>query len=264
MDIIDFHAHIYPPKIAEKAVRAIGDFYTIKMDTDGTPDALLRECKKAGVSRCLVQSVATSAAQVEKINDFVAEQCRLHPEFIGFGTMHADFEDPEKEISRMIAMGLQGIKIHPDTQRFNMDDPRVMRIYEIAEGKLPVLIHCGDYRYDFSHPHRLQNVVDTFPKLTVIAAHFGGWSIWDLAMEYMLDRGCYMDCSSSLMYLGSVRSREIIRAYGADKILFGTDFPMWTHTDELKRVDALGLTEKELELILSGNAKKILREHENA
>ena len=260
MEIIDFHAHIYPQKIAEKAVKAVGDFYTIKMDTDGTPDALLRECKKAGVSRCLVQSVATGAAQVEKINDFIAEQCRLHPEFIGFGTMHAVFEDPEKEISRMISMGLRGIKIHPDTQAFDMDDPRIMRVYELAEGRLPVLLHCGDYRYDYSHPRRLQNVVDTFPKLTVIGAHFGGWSLWDLAMEYLLDRGCYLDCSSSLMYLGKVRSKEIIRAYGADRILFGTDFPMWTHTEELKRVAELGLTETETEKILSKNAKRILSE----
>ncbi len=258
MQIIDFHAHIYPQKIAQKAVKAVGEFYTIKMDTEGTPESLLRECKKAGVGRCLVQSVATSPAQVEKINDFIAQECAKHPEFIGFGTMHADFENPEREIDRMVSMGLAGVKVHPDTQKFNMDDPKMMRIYEMLSGRLPVLIHCGDYRFDYSHPRRLQNVVDTFPKLTVIGAHFGGWSLWDLAMEYLLDRNCYLDCSSSLMYLGTVRSKEIIRAYGAQRILFGTDFPMWTQSDELKRFDALKLTEKENELILSENAMRIL------
>lgn len=258
MDIVDFHAHIYPDNIAQKAVKSIGQFYTIEMETDGTVSALLAQCRKASVTHCVVQSVATNAAQVTKINDFIARQCALHSELIGFGTMHVDFENPEEELRRMREMGLVGVKIHPDTQQFNLDDPKMMKIYEMISGKMPVLIHCGDYRYDYSHPRRLQNVIDTFPNLTVIGAHFGGWSIWDLAMEYLLDRRCYLDCSSSLMFLGKVRSGEIIKAYGADRILFGTDFPMWTQSEELERFSLLDLDDRQREKILSGNAKKIL------
>lgn len=259
MDIIDFHAHIYPEKIAEKAVQAVGGFYGIHMDvTDGTADGLLKECRASGVSRCLVQSVATTAAQVEKINDYISAECKKHSEFIGFGTMHADFENPQQEIERMIGLGLQGVKIHPDTQNFAMDDRRMFEIYDMISGRLPILIHCGDYRYDFSNPQRLKNVLDNFPKLTVIAAHFGGWSLWDLAMEYISDKDCYMDCSSSMMYLGKVRSKEIIRHYGAERILFGTDFPMWHAKEELLRLEQLDLKPEEYKLILSENANRLL------
>lgn len=51
--------------------------------------------------------------------------------------MHQDFEDMEGEIDRAIQLGLKGVKIHPDTQKVNMDDPRLMRLYEIIEGRLP-------------------------------------------------------------------------------------------------------------------------------
>ena len=65
---------------------------------------------------------------VTSCNDFIAAQCKLHPEFIGFGTMHQDFEDKETEINRIIEMGLHGVKLHPDTQEVNMDDPRLMEL----------------------------------------------------------------------------------------------------------------------------------------
>ena len=71
------------------------------------------------------------------INDFIAEQCRTHDNFVGFATMHQDFEEVEREIDRAIELGLKGVKIHPDTQKVNMDDPRLMRLYEIIEGRLP-------------------------------------------------------------------------------------------------------------------------------
>ena len=82
MEIIDAHAHIYPDKIAEKASRAVGDFYGIPMEYVGTVEGLLNEGKKAGVSRFLVHSVATTPHQVHSINTFINEQKTIHPELI--------------------------------------------------------------------------------------------------------------------------------------------------------------------------------------
>lgn len=82
--------------------------------------------------------------------------------------------------------------------------------------------------------------------------------MFDLAMEYLLQRKCWLDTSSSFAFLGKVRSREIIRAYGAERIVFGDDFPMWDHKSELDTLFSLGLTDREYEQILSGNAKEIL------
>ena len=94
-----------------------------------------------------------------------------------------DYPEPEKEIERAIGLGLKGMKLHPDTQHVNMDDPRLMNVYEMIEGRLPIVIHTGDYRYDYSHPRRLMNVLKTFPDLVVDAAHFGCWSRYEVGYD---------------------------------------------------------------------------------
>ena len=93
--IVDIHNHIYPDKIAAKAVESIGRFYNIDMAGDGSVGSLLSIQEAAGIGYSLVHSVALRADNVTSINDFVAEQAALHPSFIGFATMHHDFEDME-------------------------------------------------------------------------------------------------------------------------------------------------------------------------
>lgn len=259
MEIIDFHAHIYPDKIAEKASHSVGDFYSIPMQNVGSVEALFQSGDPAGVDRFVVQSVATVSRQVVSINNFIKEACEEYPcRLIGFGTIHPGLENAVEEVERCLQMGLHGIKIHPDVQHFHMDDPEMFPIYDDLQGRAPILIHCGDYRYDYSHPKRLAHILDEFPRLEVIAAHFGGWSLWDLAMEYLLNRRCWLDTSSSFAFLGKVRAKEIIRAYGAERIVFGDDFPMWSHQSEVNTLLSLGLTQEENEMIFSGNAKRIL------
>ena len=196
--------------------------------------------------------------KVETINDFILDECNKHKEFIGFGAMHPDYDNPEKEIERIKALGLKGIKIHPDTQLFNVDDEKMFPIYEILSDNLPILIHCGDYRYDFSHPKRLARVLDLFPRLTVIGAHFGGWSMPDLALEYLKKRNCFLDTSSSFFCTGVKRAEELIKIYGTDRIVFGTDFPMWNAKEELEKFLSMKLSSKKKEQILYKNAKNLL------
>lgn len=259
--IYDFHAHIYPERIAARAVEGVSNFYGIPMDCkEGTVDALLEIGRPAGITNYVVHSVATGAKQVQSINDFIAGAQSAHPEeVIGFGTMHPDFENKIEELERMEAMGLQGLKIHPDSQQFFVDDERMDEVYDYLQGRMPVLIHCGDYRFDYDHPRRVRAVLEKFPKLTVIGAHFGGWSIFDLAVEYLEDMNCYLDCSSSFAFIGKRRAKELIRLYGAERMLFGSDYPMWSPAAELEELRSLGLTSEELDLMLYKNAERILK-----
>lgn len=259
MEVIDCHCHIYPGKIADRAVHAVGDFYGIHMDAeDGTSAGWLGLCQDTPISKCFAYSVATRPDQVESINDFIAAECEEHPEFIGFMTLHQDYPDPEKEIGRAMGMGLKGIKLHPDTQQVDMDDDRLMAIYEIAQGELPLVIHTGDYRYDFSHPRRLKKILKAFPDLVVNAAHFGGWSIFDYGYELLRDENCFVDTSSAQAFLGPLRTKELCSLYGADRVMFGSDFPMWSPKEELDMLLATGLSDEELEKILYGNAMRFL------
>ena len=259
MDIIDFHAHIYPEKIAAKATESIGAFYTLPIREMGTARDLLVCAKAAGIRRTVIHSPALLPRTVHAINCFIGEECRSHPEFIGFGTLHAFMENPEAEIEEILALGLKGVKIHPDIQAFDLDHEKMLPIYRRLEQLgLPVLFHTGDYRYDYSHPRRLVRVLNHCPNLVCIGAHFGGWSIFDLAAEYLKDSPCYLDISSSMAFLGAARSRELISLYGPRRMLFGSDFPMWSPKKELEVFLSLGLSPEENQLILHDNAAKIL------
>lgn len=260
MKIIDFHTHIYPHKIAEKAVASVGDFYNLEMQGEGTVENLLKLGKKHNISNYVVHSVAVTPHHVQTINDYISSECEKYSEFYGFGTMHAGYEDKIGEVQRLTNLGLKGIKIHPDTQEFDMDDKRMFELYDyLQQEDIPLLIHCGDYRYDYSHPRRLKNILKLFPKLTAIGAHFGGWSMHDLAYEYLHDENCYLDTSSSFCMTGLKRAKELIQMYGAERMVFGTDFPMWNVAEELDRFLSLGLKDEEYELILHKNAEQILK-----
>lgn len=259
MAIVDVHAHIYPDKIAARAAESIEEFYGLKRFCNGTVDNLLKIQEQSEITHFVVHSAAVKAKTVQPIDDFIAGEVKKHPQFIGFGAMHQDYESPEAEIDRMASMGLRGIKMHPDSQEVYIDDPRMMEIYDICEEKgMRLVLHCGDIRSDYSHPKHLVNVLHEFPELTIDAAHFGGWLVFDYALEYLRDESCFMDIASSMMILGPQRTRELIEIYGADRILFGADFPTWSPAEELEHFRALGLSRKEEELILWHNAERFL------
>lgn len=265
MSIIDTHAHIYPDKIALKAAASIGDFYHIDMCLDGTVNTLLQAGEAAGITRHLVHSVALTWERVHSINDFIASSVAAHPDrFIGFGAMHPDHPEMEKELDRIVALGFHGVKIHPDTQLFHLDDPAAIRMFEaMAERKLVLLAHTGDSRYPYSEPERMARALDRVPNLKAICAHFGGWSIWSEAWKILAGRGnVYVDTSSSLYALEPEEAVKIIHRYGASHCFFATDYPMWDPKEELERFMRLPLTEQEREMILHQNFERFLEEAE--
>lgn len=256
-EIIDAHAHIFPQKIAEKATTAIGDFYDIPMNNCGLPENLLEVGAEISVSKYLVCSTATVPQQAQAINNFIAEECEKHPEFFGFGTLHAEMDGLEEEAGRIAALGLRGIKLHPDFQKFDIDDPRAEKIYQAAKKHdFPVLIHMGDDRYDYSSPKRLAIMADKYPETRFIAAHFGGYRRWEEAGELLRKKNVWFDTSSSLPMISKEEALRLVDCYGADRLFWGTDFPMWSHKKELERFLALGLPEEINRMILSENAKK--------
>lgn len=261
--VFDSHVHIYPQKIAQKASAAIGDFYSIQMHFDGSLGTLKELCKKYHIDRCLVHSVATTSAQVAKINDFISESVNeSNGKFVGFCTMHPDLTKKEiaDEIDRIISLGLKGIKLHPDFQKFAIDSPEAYKIYEVAEGRIPILFHTGDVRYNYSSPDKLAKALDDFPKLTVIGAHFGAWSEWDMGWHYLADyENCYVDTSSSFYGITNEQAKQYISAFGYEKVLFGSDYPMWNVGEELERFKSLQLDSKQEEAILYGNICRLLK-----
>ncbi len=227
------------------------------MHGKGTIEDLAKSASEAGVERFVIHSSALKASQVETVNDATASH--LTGTIAGFGTLHPEYTDFEKEIKRIKALGLRGIKLHPDFQFFNIDDRRMYGAYEIIRAeKLPILFHMGDVKYDYSSAPRLLKILQDFPGIIVIGAHLGGHLKWNEAEELLVGKDLYMDCSSTDRKLAPEAAKRIIRNHGADRILFGTDYPIERHKEGIEKFLSLGLTDEENEKILYNNAYNLI------
>ena len=259
MRIIDCHCHVYPDKIAERASQNTGEFYGLPVRYDGRISTLRQMGAEANIDAHLIFSVATHRGQATSVNRYIAETVAADPShFVGLGTVHPDDENIEKELDLIEALGLRGVKLHADIQRVAIDDPRCMKIYELCRGRLPVLLHTGDYRFSYSNPENLLPVLKTFPDLLVIGAHLGGWSVWMAAVDKLASyENLYVDTCSSQGFLSPAFVTEIIKRYGAHRVLFGTDYPMWHPKEEVDMLKALDLSDTEKEAIFHENAEKL-------
>ena len=259
MRLIDIHTHIYPPAIARKAAASIREFYELDtQEMDGTADTLLQKGDEVGIDRFVVLPVAVRPDRTRHINDFILEQLAAQPRFIGFGTIHAGMEGIADEAKYILDKGLKGIKMHPDTQEFAIDDPRLFPAFEEIQGKLSVVFHMGDKRYNYSHPAQLRKVMELFPRLQVIATHFGGYGMYKEAYEILHDKDCIFDVSSSLMFLEEGKAERYVNIYGAERLAFGSDYPLWDPVTELERFLQLKLTSAQQEQILCKTARRVL------
>ena len=259
--VIDAHCHIYPEKIAEKAVAATDRFYSSTAYGKGTVEHLVKAYGEFGIDHAIVQSVATTPHQVKSINEFIAKEVELSDGFLtGLGTLHPDSSDIAGDIEHLRELGLKGVKLHPDIQGFKVDKSELLKIYELCEKQaLPILMHTGDYRYDNSNPNRVLPILKAYPCLTMIGAHFGGWSEWQNASEiYKGLDNIFIDTSSSLYQMPPDTAARLIREFGVSRCFFGTDYPMWDINEELERFMRVPLTDSEREDILYNNAKNFL------
>lgn len=261
--VIDAHCHVFPDAIAGKSRDAVRDFYELPMYTSGTAAHLQQERtriisvggKPYQIVRQLICAPAVTPHQSESINRFIAALVRDDPALLGFGTVHPAQADAAAVIGTFRVAGLRGIKLHSDFQRCNIDDPAAYPIYEEATRLgLPVLFHMGDRKLDFSHPRRLQRVLTDFPHLIAIAAHTGGYSHWNEALDLLTpsDR-LYFDISSTLQMMDGTLLRAFLERFGETHFFFGSDFPMWDPAGELERLLSFGYPESTVRRLLTEN-----------
>ena len=262
--IFDSHTHTYPEAIAERACANLSAFYDFPVDNKGTYNDLEEQAKKCGVGGFLLFCVATNPKQVEKVNNAIAESAALSRSHgfktLGFAGMHQDYPDFEGEIDRAASLGLKGVKLHPDIQMIDIDDKKLLPLYDILEAKgMKLYLHMGDDRtnYRFSSADKLVNVIRMFPNLQITAAHFGGYKAFDEAVPILKgQRNLTFDTSSSLWLMTPEKAAEIIGTLGDENVMFGTDYPVMPLKDEIERFMKIKLSDEARENILWNNAER--------
>ena len=126
----------------------------------------------------------------------------------------------------------------------------------LGEGGRLVCLVWGVWRVVGWLGNRLIPLLRRFPRLPVIGAHIGGYTIWQEAARQLAGRfeNLWVDCSSSFFAMDVAAGRALIDAYGADRVLFGTDYPMWVPQHELARLRGMHLAPETERKILYDNA----------
>ncbi len=261
--VIDFHTHIFPDKIAEKAigglVKASGGIYPPVHN--GTRDGLLKNMDEYGVDISVLQPVVTKQSQTESLNNWVnnIQSDRL----IAFGGIYPNTSTYKQDIDFVCSLGLKGIKLHPEYQSFVANAPEMLPIYDYALSRgLIILFHAG---FDPAFPPPVRSNPKMFAQIAremqggiIIAAHLGGQKQWDEVEKYLCGTDIYLDTSMGFSYYGEQQFLRILKAHGADKILFGSDSPWSNAGEEIKIFNSLNIPQSDKDLILSKNAIRLL------
>lgn len=261
MNVFDFHVHIYPDSLAPTTVGVLAQRFGNPPSFDGTRGGLSATLTPP-VTAALNLPVATKPGQVVSINDWAIGINRWP--VLSLATIHPDFPGPAAELARIRDAGLRGIKLHPEYQTFTLDDPRMTPVWRAcADLGLIVMLHAGGERV-FPPPYRtspaqIAAFLDAWPGLTVAAAHFGGFQMWDEAEALLAGRDIHLDISHTLGFCPDEQLLRLIRNHPADRILFGSDAPWQDVHHILDRFLALPLDPALQRAILWDNAARLLR-----
>jgi predicted TIM-barrel fold metal-dependent hydrolase len=259
--IVDAHTHIWPDKIAALALggnRVPG----LEARGDGTVGGLISDMRTSGVDMSCCLAIANEARHVDRVNEFVAgiaSETR-----IPFGTVHVELPVDEN-IASLERHGIKAVKLHPLFQKFALDDGRLWEILEAFGSDYAVITHVGAggdaYTNSLSSPAMIRDIVRQFPGLRLIACHFGGYKLLDDAQEMLSGADVVLETSwpPSLATLQPDRVRRLIRDHGAERVIFGSDWPMTSPTEELHAIEALGLTDDETKAVLGETLVSVLR-----
>ncbi len=261
--IIDFHTHAFPERIAGRAVEGLS-FASggLSPQTDGTLASLKSKMQSDGVDISVVLGIATNPTQQKNLNNFAAE-INSQAEFVGFGSVHPDAEDALDELERIKALGLKGIKLHPEYQKFFVDDERMKPIYKkISQLGLITVFHTG-YDIGFSEPfhcmpENLGNALKWFDS-PVVAAHWGGWRCAKETLKHLCNKeNLWFDISFGYGTMLKSEAQKIIEKHTPEKLLFGSDMPWHGPKWEIRLLESLDISAEDKEKIYYKNAMKLL------
>ena len=276
--IIDFHTHIFPPQIKKNRTKYIDSdpcfaiLYSDPKAKLATADELIDSMDKDGVDISVVANYGWTTHELcVETNDYILESIARYPQrLIGFCSVQPQsFEAAVAEIERCAQGGVRGVgEMRPDMQLFDLRDEEVMEpfIDVIRKHKLIILTHASEpvgHEYPGKGavtPEVLYPFITSYPDLTIVCAHWGGGLPFYALMPEVKKAmsNVFFDTAASPYLYSPEIYNQAVQLVGADKILFGSDYPLLTQSRLLEEIEALDLAEEVKNLILSGNAQRLL------
>ena len=280
--IVDFHTHIFPPRIKENRERYVqtdvcfAELYSSPKASLASAEDLVSSMDREGVDVSVILNGGWATHQLcVEINDYILESVSRYPKrLIGFcgiplRTLPQSAEVAVSEIERCVKGGARGVgELRPDTQLPGGSEPETLRpvIDVIREHGLVLLVHASEpvgHRYPGKGgvtPDILYSLITTFLDISVVCAHWGGGLPFYALMPEVKDAmsNTFFDTAASPFLYSSGVYRQAVELVGAEKILFGSDYPLLAQGRLLREIESAGLSPDAKELVLSGNACRLL------
>ena len=255
--LFDLHVHLHK---GEQSLRA----YDEHMKAAGLQVAGLGVMWFGGPN----QALAGQPAKIREGNDGIIALAAKRPNVLPIATVHP-YDGPAAlaELERVASKGIKILKIHPHTQKFDPEDPRVLTLVRRA-GELGVIALMDNANIVAGDTQKLFNLALQAPKTKFIFAHMGAldfrfWNILKAARtaEGLFGDNIYFDVSAiTVLVADSPIEDEFVwtmRNVGIDHLLFGSDYPQYSLEQNVSALDRLGLDESEKAKIRYGNAQAL-------
>lgn len=259
--IIDAHTHVWPDALADKALAA-NALPGLTAVGDGKAGTLAGQMPGTGVDHSIALGVASTGRHVDRTNEFVASLDR--GTFTPFGSVHVDLS-VEENLASLHRHGIRGVKVHPLFQNVSLENERLWELFEAFGSDIAVITHVGaggsGHVNELSTPRMLRDIIRTFPQLRLVACHFGGYHMLHEAEEELRGLPVVLETSwpPALAQVDPSTVRRLISKHGAERVVFGSDWPMTDPGAEINAIRALGLGEETERKILGGNLARVLQ-----
>ena len=276
--IIDFHTHVFPPQIKKNRSKYIDSdpcfaiLYSNKAAKLTTAEELIASMDKSGVDVSVILNIGWTTHELcVETNDYILESIACYPErLIGFCSVQPQsFDAALDEIERCVKGGIRGVgEIRPDMQLFDLRDEEIMKPFVdmLKKHNLIMLSHASEpvgHIYPGKGavtPEMLYPFIADNPGLTIICAHWGGglpfYALMPEVKKAMAN--VHFDTAASPFLYSPQVYEQVIQLVGADKILFGSDYPLLEQARVIKEIESLDLPEETKKQILGGNAQRLL------
>ena len=282
--IIDFHTHILPPQVKEnrddfvRGDACFAEFYSSPKAKIATAEELIASMDQAEIDVSVILNTGWMSQELcAQINDYILEAAARYPDrLVAFCAIQPRVgEAAIVELERCARGGARGIgELRPDIQGFDLGDKGLMEPFaEVARRyHLLFLIHASEpvgHLYPGKGtitPDTLYRFICNFPELRVICAHWGGGLPFYALMPEVASAlaNTFFDTAATPFLYHPRIFKHIADIAGADKILFGSDYPLLAPSRIIDQIESVGLSPEVKAMILGGNARRLLEWSESA
>ncbi len=280
--IIDGHIHLFHPKVILNVKKRVEMVRILGLQTDGAEDRvgvpfLENELKNAGIQGGFILPTAL-VDEVGSINDEFYKLSETSDLLSTAGTLHPDYPGILEELETFRTRKIRGIKLCSFSQKFSLDAPKTLEMFELIQAfninkgsgffvELDTLFGAdqffGSRPEHNTTPSLFANLIRSFPRIDFIAAHMGGLAapFHEIKTHLVPMDNLYLDTSNAAHVLSKDDFVYLLKVHGPERIIFGTDWPWFTHEGERglqnQMVEKAGFSEKDRDLIFSQNMVRL-------